>query len=202
LTKILYVCNLWTLSQCPEYIAGVPVVQALIRTLTMDTDPISSSLVFRVVDVIWHISLMTSDEQAIEGTEIDDTFHENVVQTVLSIFSDDDIGHDVYETILSTIEHLEHRIGSAVSPMLKIKETLRDFQIIRTEQGYIGLAYPEVKPQNRVCIMYNCGVPHIMRKSDNHYVNIGPCWIYGLMQGEAVEILAKGPTKLQRFEIV
>jgi hypothetical protein len=146
----------------------------------MDTDPISSSLVFRVVDVIWHISLMTSDEQAIERTEIDDTFHENVVQTVLSFFSDVEIGHDLYETVLSTIEHLEHRIGSAVSRMLKIKETLRDFQIIRTEQGYIGLAYPEVKPQDRVCIMYNCEAPHIMRKSDDHYVNIGPCWIMGL----------------------
>ena len=69
-------------------------------------------------------------------------------------------------------------------------------KLITTETGYIGLA-PEISSRgDKVCVLFGCSTPVILRPlADGHYQFIGECYIHGIMGGEAI-------AKFEREELV
>jgi hypothetical protein len=56
-----------------------------------------------------------------------------------------------------------------------------------TQEGYIGLAPKASKSGDKVCVLFGCPSPLILRQStDKRYQLIGECYICGLMNGEAL----------------
>jgi len=52
-----------------------------------------------------------------------------------------------------------------------------------------------------ICIPLGCCHPVILRKVEEHYVNLGEAYVDGYMYGEAMEMLERGELKLEEFEL-
>jgi hypothetical protein len=53
--------------------------------------------------------------------------------------------------------------------------------------GYMGLGHPGVRKDDMVCVVPRCKVPLLIRKEDDHRVLVGECFVWGLMDGEAMK---------------
>jgi hypothetical protein len=51
---------------------------------------------------------------------------------------------------------------------------------------YLALCPPDAKEDDKVCILYGCSVPVLLRKHRSYYKLIGECFVYGMMDGEAM----------------
>jgi hypothetical protein len=107
------------------------------------------------------------------------------------------------------LEMSDHELAPKVSHFCAFR------QLVLTERGYFGLAPKEAEPGDIVCCLLGSGVPYILRKTgncskgaQNCFRLIGESYIYGLMEGEALEgiDLSKieqrdAPTPLEDFHI-
>ncbi|KAI1124831.1 heterokaryon incompatibility protein-domain-containing protein [Nemania abortiva] len=59
--------------------------------------------------------------------------------------------------------------------------------IFTTGKGYIGLAPRSAAPDDEICVLVGCSVPIVLRPvTDNQRIVVGPCYIEGFRDGEAV----------------
>jgi hypothetical protein len=65
----------------------------------------------------------------------------------------------------------------------------------------MGLASEGVVEGDLICIPLGCCHPVILRKVDDHYINLGEAFVDGYMYGEAMEMLERGELKLEEFEL-
>ena len=57
---------------------------------------------------------------------------------------------------------------------------------IKTREGYIGLAPQNAQLGDQVCVLLGCNLPMLLRStSKSQYQVVGPCYVHGLMNGEA-----------------
>ena len=57
---------------------------------------------------------------------------------------------------------------------------------ITTIEGYIGLAPATAQHGDKVCVLLGCRTPILLRRTSNlQYQVVGPCYVQGLMNGEA-----------------
>jgi hypothetical protein len=71
-----------------------------------------------------------------------------------------------------------------------------------TKKGYLGFGPKWVQEGDLVCVLQNCRVPVLLRKVDDHYEFISTCFVLGLMDGEAAEMVSRGEISMQTFEIL
>lgn len=73
-----------------------------------------------------------------------------------------------------------------------------------TRKGHVGLGPRQMKPGDLVCLFSSAGVPFILRPKPerNGYWLIGECYVNGIMQGEAQEMLDSGELKKEIFTLV
>jgi hypothetical protein len=72
---------------------------------------------------------------------------------------------------------------------------------ISTEKEHMGIAPPATKEGDIVCVLLGHRVPVILRQVEDHYIFIGDCFVYGLMDGEALQDFMEGKAVLQEFNI-
>ena len=65
----------------------------------------------------------------------------------------------------------------------------------------MGLASEEVVKGDLICIPLGCCHPVILRKVEDHLINLGEAYVDGYMYGEAMEMLERGELKLEEFEL-
>jgi hypothetical protein len=70
-----------------------------------------------------------------------------------------------------------------------------------TEQGYMGLSFPETRVGDIVCVFPGLEVPFIVRPDGEYYLLVGEAYVQGLMDGEAMQDLDAGLVQLQTFEL-
>ena len=56
-----------------------------------------------------------------------------------------------------------------------------------TAGGYTGLGPVEVQEENLVAVLLGGQVPFVLCRRDEHFSLVGECYVYGLMNGEAIE---------------
>lgn len=64
-----------------------------------------------------------------------------------------------------------------------------------------GKCFDWVESGDLVCIFLGCDVPLILRTIDDYYELVGDCYIDGLMDGQAIEVLAGGGAGLMTFDL-
>ena len=70
-----------------------------------------------------------------------------------------------------------------------------------TSSGYIGLGPMTLQPDDVVSIFFGARVPHILRRREHGeggYSFVGEAFVYGLMDGEALD-LGRKPTTFEVF---
>jgi len=70
-----------------------------------------------------------------------------------------------------------------------------------TSRGYMGLGPNAMQTGDVVCILFGCKVPYVLRPVDGHYLLVGDAYIYGIMDGEAMQHLTSGDLKERTFVI-
>lgn len=75
-------------------------------------------------------------------------------------------------------------------------------RLVKAEEGYVGMAPYRVEKGDMVCVLFGCNIPVVLRKRGAGFVFIGECFIDGLTNGEAFNLLECGKLKLGDFPLV
>ena len=100
-------------------------------------------------------------------------------------------------------ERIVHRGKSSIVArfLRRVQEVIWMRRLIKTEGGKgendlprLGLAPQLTKKRDLICILYGCSVPVVLRKHhankpDQHYEFIGECYVHGIMEGEAFDLI-------------
>jgi hypothetical protein len=65
----------------------------------------------------------------------------------------------------------------------------------------MGLAAQEVIKSDLICIPLGCCHPIIVRRVENHYINLGEAYVDGYMDGEGMDLLDRGEMNLEEFTL-
>jgi len=57
-----------------------------------------------------------------------------------------------------------------------------------TDDRYMGLAPLDTIEGDRVCVILGCSVPFIVRPTADGWIQVGECYVHGLMEGEAMDM--------------
>jgi hypothetical protein len=89
--------------------------------------------------------------------------------------------------LLANIQRLLHGQTSNVTSSTLNKCYGR--RMIRTDQGYIGLAPRETKVGDRICLLQGIEYPFTIRQKSgsDEYLLIGESYLHGFMDGETVK---------------
>jgi hypothetical protein len=69
-----------------------------------------------------------------------------------------------------------------------------------TKKGYMGLGPPRIRNGDKVCIIFGCRNPLLLRKTNDTFNLIGEVYIYGMMDGEMIAQLEAG--KLTEEDVI
>jgi hypothetical protein len=72
-------------------------------------------------------------------------------------------------------------------------------RVFRTVKGYYGLGPPLIGSGDIICVLFGGKTPYCLRRIDNHYVLIGECYVFGLMNGEAIDMMKNGEIQQEFF---
>jgi len=82
------------------------------------------------------------------------------------------------------------------------RDTVRlNHSLLVTSSGYLGWGPLEMRRSDYICIVFGCDTPIVLRKFDSHFIHIGPCYVLGIMHGEAVADVREGSEKIVTFTI-
>jgi Heterokaryon incompatibility protein (HET) len=83
-----------------------------------------------------------------------------------------------------------------------MKKKICGRRLITTQRGYIGLAPLASKRGDRVCVLFGCSTPVILRPlAEGGYQFIGECYVHGIMEGEAMGMLEKEERAKEEFAL-
>lgn len=102
-------------------------------------------------------------------------------------------------------ERIVHRGKSSIVArfLRRVQEVIWMRRLIKTEGGdgendlpRLGLAPQLTKKRDLICILYGCSVPVVLRKHhegrpNEHYTFIGECYVHGIMEGEAFDLIKR-----------
>jgi prepilin-type processing-associated H-X9-DG protein len=96
---------------------------------------------------------------------------------------------------------LEDELRLAMQFLQKSLQSMEDLCFFLTEEGYIGIGPPLMESGDRVCIVFGCPYPVILRKveNDSGYRLVGDAYIYGMMQGEMISKFHAGDFAEEQF---
>lgn len=89
----------------------------------------------------------------------------------------------------------------ASTVQLALVPALKNRRIFHTSNGYIGIGPASTEPGDQVCVAFNSNVPILLRPEEHYFTHVGPCYVVGFMEGEAILNVRKGKRNTQRFEI-
>lgn len=200
----------------PSYISGITPLQAIFRTLMRNREPLSEGLLLKAW--AFFACLLFAEPEAGQGGPTDSskllmsllfkkgaksmarTFHGQFIPEALSRgreFGDDWIDKNFIKGLTespaftSAWFHVRHKMEYSVNVSRLFESSL----------GYLVLGPKQAAEGDIICVLKGCHVPVILRKVEDHYIHVGTCFVQGLMEGEAADMLEAGKLTTARFEI-
>jgi hypothetical protein len=99
--------------------------------------------------------------------------------------------NDWKESLLDTTIRFTSAVGAASQH--------RTFFI--TKSGYMGIGPMPLEVGDTICVVLGCKVPLLLRKYEDHYILVGECFVWGLMDGEAIRMKRKGEYRFDIFRL-
>ena len=72
----------------------------------------------------------------------------------------------------------------------------------KTKKGYYVLGPKVSQPGDVVCVLFGGKLPFCLRPLGDRYLLVGECYVHGLMNGEAIEMMSRKELAEEVFEIV
>ena len=188
--------QLLTRKEGPLYITGIPRLQALFQTFLQgaaDFYYLDLSLVEFYYRSLCFVALIYSRKEwsyVLPNHELLKIFLSVLVQGT-AIAGSRSLPDKIFTDFYSWVG----RIGG------NILTNLSRHSVFQTASGSLGLGPRGIRQDDLVCVLQGSSVPVILRKVNSHYIHVGPCFILGLMDGEAKGLLESGKSKIQEFEI-
>jgi hypothetical protein len=70
----------------------------------------------------------------------------------------------------------------------RIETVIWNRTLVKTSFGTLGLVSWATDHGDLVCILHGCSVPVILRPKEEYFELVGECFIYGMMDGEALKL--------------
>lgn len=89
-----------------------------------------------------------------------------------------------------------------LAAIVHIKEIVAKIQcLFRLPSGHLGGGPLEMRAGDKVCVLAHCESPVILRQSGANWIHVGTCFVLGLSDGEAYEMIDEGKLKVEEFLI-
>lgn len=191
----------------PEYITGIPSLQAIFRLAMRSLDyKFDSSTLLLANEFSTQLGLAfgvadvpTSGAEAMIAMQ----------QIIIAIFfSQCEIAN---AQLVSTFRELGiphsaeafvHLLRSSKLELFAALLLNRETRIFETDQGYLGLGPKGAVEGDVICNFHEYNSLVLLRKCGSSYNFVGSCFVLGLMEGEAKVLLQEGKTKVELFSIV
>ena len=112
-------------------------------------------------------------------------------------------GAVVEESVLRQFETLAALGGDAEDFEIDSLETVNGRAFFTTRNGYIGIGHNSLKVGDLVCVIFGYKMALLLRPAGNWtYTVQGECYLDGIMDGEAMQMLEHGKFKKQSFILV
>jgi hypothetical protein len=121
------------------------------------------------IDSAWDHETLQMLKQLHETYEIRDGHHK---QDSISV-DDRDSRWEQWEATLRIVE--------------AIRRTMMGRKFFLSSSGYMGLGPLALQEGDMICILLGCDVPLLIRKEGDYYRLVGECFVWGLMDGEALK---------------
>jgi hypothetical protein len=110
---------------------------------------------------------------------------------------------ELSKTLVSarTCDTVLQLIGLETSTTMWIEEALMYKRFFQTLRDHLSIGPRGMRKGDLICILRGCSFPVILRKVDSYFVHVGPCFVLGIMDGEATEMAIGGKTAVRSFEI-
>jgi hypothetical protein len=93
-------------------------------------------------------------------------------------------------------------VAMGTASMMHIKEIVARVQcLFRLPSGHLGGGPLEMRAGDKVCVLARCESPVILRQSGANWIHVGTCFVLGLSDGEAYEMIDEGKLKVEEFLI-
>jgi hypothetical protein len=89
--------------------------------------------------------------------------------------------------LLDEEENIEKGLKCLAMYLRRIESACINRTFFISKKGYMGLAPKASKAGDLICVLLGCDKPLIIRMVDDYYVLVGDSYIYGIMEGEALE---------------
>ena len=73
--------------------------------------------------------------------------------------------------------------------------------LFRLPSGHLGGGPLAMRAGDKVCVLAHCKSPVILRQSDANWIHVGTCFVLGLSDREAYEMIDEGKLKVEEFLI-
>jgi hypothetical protein len=201
----------------PFYAPGIPRFQALLRVLIQDSNlEIPGPLLPSAGALQRHASafldwLALREDGALKYRDYTRCLEELGLQALLDeggrditlrslILRDADDGEDGAD-VLSTHETLhpgQKLRGNIVAKMALLESNC----LFQTDRGYLGLGPKAMRSGDSIAVLFGCRNPVVLRPVGSYHRHLGPCFILGLMEGEAIRELLMGLQVAREFQII
>ncbi|KAG8160327.1 hypothetical protein KVR01_009863 [Diaporthe batatas] len=190
-----------------RYVTGIPLLQALARMLFLDLDPITRKNIdhstplddMLKICVLGILTLGSQDHPPAPRFGI--TSHSILVDKFIGSGT---LGSRLLESGtlpegLFDASTLSNHVSKLTSNWLSL---VMNYVAFWTSDGFLGWGPPGMKETDHVCVIIGCDVPVVLRRIDDHYIHIGPCWVLGIMNGEVIKDASNGASDFVTFDIV
>jgi hypothetical protein len=93
-------------------------------------------------------------------------------------------------------------VTMGTAAIIYIKEIVAKMQcLFRLPSGHLGVGPLEMRAGDKVCVLAYCESPVILRQSDANWIHVGTCFVLGLSDEEAYEMIDEGKLKVEEFLI-
>jgi hypothetical protein len=98
--------------------------------------------------------------------------------------------------------HREPFATRMIAETVYIKRIVARMQcLFRLPSGHLGGGPLDMRAGDKVCVLAHCKSPVILRQSGANWIHVGTCFVLGLSDGEAYEMIDEGKLEVEEFLI-
>jgi len=99
--------------------------------------------------------------------------------------------------------HAKYDTAAVIRFMSQFEVSSVNRRFFVTKQGYMGVGPAYIGKGDIVCVLFGGSTPYILRPTTNEgeYLLLGECYVDGVMDGEALNLLEKGRRERQWFNL-
>jgi hypothetical protein len=82
---------------------------------------------------------------------------------------------------------------------LGVRQSFDGKVFVKLDNGLLGVGSDTTRDEDVVVVFFGSRVPFILRQHNDHYIFIGECYVYGIMDGEAIDSWREGKLRENIF---